>query len=127
MPGMETRLHAVTNMAGEFKGFSANYSGAGFSGMHFVFLSLSDADFAAWIADVKTAGDALGRKNYHDLETPSQNDPVRHFGHVDADLYTKIIAMCVEPGKSCMTMIHPMNEGLRKTKDDLMPNTMMMK
>ena len=33
MPGMETKLHAVLNKPGNFTGFSANYSGAGFSGM----------------------------------------------------------------------------------------------
>ncbi|MGC7986073.1 cytochrome ubiquinol oxidase subunit II, partial [Salmonella enterica] len=32
MPGMETKLHAVINEAGAYRGFSANYSGAGFSG-----------------------------------------------------------------------------------------------
>ena len=41
MPGMETKLHAVANKAGTYRGFSANYSGAGFSGMHFEFKSLS--------------------------------------------------------------------------------------
>ena len=127
MPGMETRLNAVTNATGEFKGFSANYSGAGFSGMHFPFLSLSDTDFATWIADVKTAGENLDRKNYLELEQPSQNDPVHHYGHVDADLYTKIVGMCVVQGKSCMAMTHAMNEEPHKTKSDSMPNTMMMK
>ncbi|TIN44526.1 MAG: ubiquinol oxidase subunit II, partial [Mesorhizobium sp.] len=37
MPGMETRLHAVINKSGDYEGFSANYSGAGFSGMRFAF------------------------------------------------------------------------------------------
>ena len=36
MPGMETKLQAVINKPGEFQGFSANYSGEGFSGMHFL-------------------------------------------------------------------------------------------
>ena len=35
MPGMETQLHAVMNKPGDYEGFSANYSGAGFSGMRF--------------------------------------------------------------------------------------------
>ena len=39
MPGMETKLHAVMNQAGTSVGFSANYSGAGFSGMHFAFIA----------------------------------------------------------------------------------------
>lgn len=44
MPGMETKLHAVINKPGEFEGFSANYSGAGFSGMRFKFHGLSNTD-----------------------------------------------------------------------------------
>ena len=43
MPGMETKLHAVINKPGVYEGFSANYSGAGFSGMRFKFHGLSDA------------------------------------------------------------------------------------
>jgi cytochrome o ubiquinol oxidase subunit 2 len=39
MPGMETKLHAVINQPGEYEGFSANYSGAGFSDMRFKFLA----------------------------------------------------------------------------------------
>ena len=35
MPGMQTQLHAVINRPGDYEGFSANYSGAGFSGMRF--------------------------------------------------------------------------------------------
>jgi cytochrome o ubiquinol oxidase subunit 2 len=40
MPGMETKLHAVINKAGVYDGFSANYSGAGFSHMRFKFHGL---------------------------------------------------------------------------------------
>ena len=50
MPGMETKLHAVMNQAGSSVGFSANYSGAGFSGMHFAFYSLAADDFDKWVA-----------------------------------------------------------------------------
>ena len=41
MPGMETKLHAVINDPGTYTGFSANYSGAGFSGMRFAFYGQS--------------------------------------------------------------------------------------
>ena len=67
MPGMETKLHAVINEAGTYRGISANYSGAGFSGMHFRFHGLSDADFAAWVEKVKSGGGELSRSVYLDL------------------------------------------------------------
>src|SRR5262249_44181309 len=45
MPGMETSLHAVINKEGTYRGFSANYSGAGFSGMRFAFEGLTNDGF----------------------------------------------------------------------------------
>jgi cytochrome o ubiquinol oxidase subunit 2 len=51
MPGMETKLHAVFNQEGAFKGISAHYSGAGFSQMHFATRAVSDQQFASgWTA-----------------------------------------------------------------------------
>lgn len=101
MPGMQTRLHAVANKPGVFRGFSANYSGAGFSGMHFEFHSVTGDDFDKWIASVKASGGMLGRSDYLALERPSSNEPVRHYGSVDHDLFKLIVNMCVETGKMC--------------------------
>jgi cytochrome o ubiquinol oxidase subunit II len=103
MPGMETQLHAVANEPGLFKGFSANYSGAGFSGMRFTFKSLADADFDSWIAGVKASGGMLGRTDYLQLERPSVNEPVRRYGSVERNLFNAIVNMCVEPGKMCLS------------------------
>ncbi|WP_266171733.1 ubiquinol oxidase subunit II [Dyella subtropica] len=101
MPGMETKLHAVINKPGVFEGFSANYSGAGFSGMHFKFLGMSDGEFAQWVDRAKE-GDALTRESYQQLEKPSQNDAVRRYASVAPGLYEAIVNLCVEPGRECM-------------------------
>ena len=62
MPGMETKLHAVINQTGEYDGFSANYSGAGFSGMRFKFHGKTQAEFDQWVASSKKgANGALTR------------------------------------------------------------------
>jgi cytochrome o ubiquinol oxidase subunit 2 len=102
MPGMETKLHAVINRPGVYKGFSANYSGAGFSGMHFAFHGLSQTDYDKWVAKAKAAGSTLNRSRYLDLERPSENVPVQYYGNVESGLYKAILNMCVEPGKMCM-------------------------
>jgi cytochrome o ubiquinol oxidase subunit 2 len=103
MPGMESRLHAVVNQRGDYRGFSANYSGAGFSGMHFVFHGLPRSGFDEWIARAKANGAALGKSEYLSLEHPSINEPVRHFASVDQDLFRAILNMCVETGKMCLS------------------------
>jgi len=103
MPGMQTKLNAVINKPGEFEGFSANYSGAGFSGMRFKFHGLSHEGFDQWIAKVKTGKDGeLSRALYQKLEVPSEREPVRHYATVAPDLYDAILNRCVDSGKMCM-------------------------
>ena len=102
MPAMETRLHAFINKEGVFRGLSANYSGAGFSGMHFVFRSLTEADFDRWRTQIDTTGDELDRESYRKLERPSTNEPVHRYTQVVPGLFEAIVNMCVEPGNSCM-------------------------
>ena len=102
MAGMETKLHAVINEPGSYKGFSANYSGAGFSHMRFTFHGLADDGFDKWVADIKAGGGTLDRDGYLQLERPSENEPVRRYGSVDPGMFKAIVGMCVEPGKMCM-------------------------
>lgn len=102
MPGMETRLHGVLNQPGESEGFSANYSGAGFSGMKFKVRSVSDTEFQRWIGMASSAQQSLTRDAYLQLAKPSEREPVRYFASVDKQLYDLIVGMCVEPGKMCM-------------------------
>lgn len=102
MGGMETQLHAVINEPGSYEGFSANYSGAGFNGMRFEFLGLSDGDFEAWVERARTEGDPLSRPVYKDLEKPSERNPVHYYSEVAEGLYDAILNRCVDPGQVCM-------------------------
>ncbi|WP_262730538.1 ubiquinol oxidase subunit II [Alloalcanivorax marinus] len=102
MAGMETKLHAVINEPGVYDGFSANYSGAGFSQMRFKFHGLSDADFDAWVAKVKSSDEALSRAEYRELEQPSENHPVTYYASADDNLYHDILNRCLNEGDVCM-------------------------
>ena len=102
MPGMQTTLHAVINEAGVYDGFSANYSGGGFSRMRFKFHGLSEGGFADWVAANRASGEVLDRPTYLKLEQPSQAEPVRRFGAVKPDLFAAVVNRCVEAGRLCM-------------------------
>jgi cytochrome o ubiquinol oxidase subunit 2 len=97
MPGMQTQLNAVINSSGDYEGFSANYSGAGFSGMHFKFRGLSAGDFHQWVQSAKSARRELDSESYLQLEKPSEREPVRRYSVVDAGLYDAILSQCVTP------------------------------
>lgn len=103
MAGMETKLGAVINRKGVFDGFSGNYSGAGFSRMNFKFHALDKAGFDAWVAKVKGGGKPLDVATYQTLEKPSEGVPPTYFTIRVPDLYGKILNMCVDPGKMCMS------------------------
>ncbi|MGN6551460.1 MAG: ubiquinol oxidase subunit II [Pararhizobium sp.] len=101
MPGMETPLHAAINKPGVYDGFSANYSGAGFSEMRFKFHGLSDADFDAWVAKVKASGKKLDTATYEKLAKPSRDVPVSYYSGIAPNLYQGIVNMCVGTTNSC--------------------------
>jgi cytochrome o ubiquinol oxidase subunit 2 len=111
MPGMETKLHAVINKAGSYEGFSANYSGAGFSDMKFRFHGMSDASFDRWVQENRANATPLTRAEYLKLEVPSVRDPVRRFGSVETGLYHAILNRCVPAGKPCMDQLMAMDMG----------------
>ncbi len=111
MPGMETKLHGVLNRAGSFEGFSANYSGAGFSGMRFRMIGMDDAGFNSWIATRKSTGKVLDSKAYLVFQRPSQNVRPGYWSAVDPDLFRRITERCVDPGTPCMSDIMRKDRG----------------
>jgi cytochrome o ubiquinol oxidase subunit II len=103
MPGMQTSMHAVINKPGIYQGFSANYSGAGFSDMRFKFHGLDDAGFERWVASARGSGaPELSRAAYIELRQPSERDPVRRYASVAPDLWGAILERCVEAGVKCL-------------------------
>ena len=101
MAGMQTEMNAVINEPGNYRGFSANYSGAGFSKMTFRFHGLDDDGFEAWIAKAGADAQSLDRTAFLDLDKPSIAHPVTYYGSVDPELWDAIINLCVDPGALC--------------------------
>ncbi|MGT0149464.1 hypothetical protein ACT691_06495 [Vibrio metschnikovii] len=53
MAGMENRLSLMASEEGVYRGMSANYSGLGFSNMHFKAHAVTDEQFEQWVNQVK--------------------------------------------------------------------------
>ena len=102
MPGMQTKLHGVFNNPGEYKGIASNYSGWGFSGMHFKAIASDEGGFDAWVAKAREGGETLDRPRYLKLEMPSENVKPMTFAQIDPMLFPRVVNMCVEEGKICM-------------------------
>ena len=102
MPGMQSTLHAVINRPGDYEGFSANYSGAGFSDMRFRLRGVDQAGFDGWVAGVKAQGKSLQTAQYLELEKPTEKVPPMRFAAVAPDLFHRVLNRCVKPGTPCM-------------------------
>ena len=101
MAGMTTKLHLIANKNAELDGISANYSGAGFTGMKFKAIATSQADFDAWVSEVKASPKQLDTAEYAALTKPSQNNPVELYSSVKPNLFQTIIDKYegMKPGK----------------------------
>ncbi|VVN22564.1 Cytochrome bo(3) ubiquinol oxidase subunit 2 [Pseudomonas fluorescens] len=91
MAGMQTKLHLIANRDAEMEGISANYSGAGFTGMKFKAISTSQENFDAWVSEVKKAPKQLETAEYEALTKPSQNNPVELYSSVTPNLFQIIV------------------------------------
>jgi len=91
MGGMITHLHLLADKPGEYPGFSANFSGDGFSGMRFVVKSVPAADFNAWVAQARGTGSGLDDASYAELAKPSQDVPATTYRSVEPKLFERIL------------------------------------
>jgi cytochrome o ubiquinol oxidase subunit 2 len=98
MNGMVTQLHLQADHPGEYFGQSAQFSGDGFSGMHFTVRAVPADDFARWLDAARSVGSALDRNGYVALSQQSQN--VRPFTYrtVEAGLFRAIATQQIPPG-----------------------------
>ncbi len=97
MPKMKTQLHLIADQTGEFRGSSANLSGVGFAGMHFIAKASSDEEYLNWVQEVKSGAKSLNFENYAELAKPSENSPVMRFTLEDDDLFEKIVMKYMHP------------------------------
>lgn len=98
MAGMSTKLNVLATETGDFPGLSANFSGAGFSGMKFVTKVRSQGEFERWVADVKrSSGMALTDEVYTKLARQSKNEPVAYYASVVHGLYERILMKFMAP------------------------------
>jgi cytochrome o ubiquinol oxidase subunit 2 len=111
MPGMESKLHAVIDTPGEYEGFSANYSGAGFSHMRFRVHALPQDGFARWLDAQGKSAERLTRARYLELEKPSSREPVRRFAAVDRGLFDAVVNRCVDARRLCMNQMMAIDAG----------------
>jgi cytochrome o ubiquinol oxidase subunit 2 len=91
MSGMTTHLNLLADKPGDYPGFSAMFSGDGFSDMRFIAKAIPMGDFDAWLGRVRGAGSVLDDASYAQLAKPSKAVPPATYGSVAPDLFEHIV------------------------------------
>jgi cytochrome o ubiquinol oxidase subunit 2 len=98
MAGMQTQLHLIAREQGSYEGLSSNYSGAGFSDMHFKAIATSEQGFRDWIGKARAVPATLDASAYQSLLKPSERVPVSYYGSVAPGMFAHIL----QPGAGGM-------------------------
>jgi cytochrome o ubiquinol oxidase subunit 2 len=98
MAGMETRLHLLANEPGTYTGQNQQFSGPGYSDMHFDAIATSREQFEAWVQEAKRSPDKLDLARYEELAKPSGAEPVTYFSSVTPGLFDHIISRYTRRG-----------------------------
>ena len=91
MGGMATHLNLLADAPGEYPGFSAMFSGDGFSDMRFIARAVPSGDFDVWVKQARATGSALDEHSYAELAKPSKAVPPTPYRSVDPQLFERII------------------------------------
>ena len=97
MSGMVTRLHLQADHTGTYRGISANYSGAGFSDMHFDVDAVPAQQFAQWAAAARDSGSVLDAQAYVELARPSQAVAPFTYRAVAPGLFSGVVSSGLSP------------------------------
>jgi len=98
MNGMKTQLNLTADHPGDYYGESTQYSGDGFSGMHFVVHAVAKDEFLRWVSTVQQDGPVLDRNGYFDLLQQTQNARPFTYRSVDPSLFQAILTHQLPPG-----------------------------
>ena len=113
MSGMVTRLNLRADHAGTYRGMSANYSGAGFSGMYFNVNAVPAEKFAPWVAETRTSGPALDAQSYAELAKPSQAVAPFAYRAVAPNLFNGIVSSVSTP-QQASRLVSPTSQRAEK-------------
>ena len=97
MPGMVAQLNLQADQPAELWGVSAQFSGDGFSDMHFSVTSLPAEQFDQWARLARGAGPTLDKAAYNELQQQSRMAAMT-YGGIDPELFHAIATQEIAPG-----------------------------
>ncbi len=91
MAGMQTQLNLLADKQGTYRGLNTQFSGEGFSSMHFNVNATSAQEFQDWVTQTKSGENKLDDARFKELETPDEPAEPILFSVVQPGLFQSIL------------------------------------
>jgi len=92
MAGMTTQLHLQADREGTYKGISAQFSGEGFSDMHFDLVAVTPGEFDQWMTGAQREGGVLDAAAFLKLARPTAAQGSATFATVSQGLFDDVVS-----------------------------------
>jgi cytochrome o ubiquinol oxidase subunit II len=115
MPGMRTEDTFDAPKAGAYTGFSADFSGAGFSWMQFATRIVTQADFNTWVAHAASSPRQLDYTAFTQFAQPTANEgaKISYFANPSPGLFENVV------GAAQSGVVYPVSDRLTRNVADL--------
>lgn len=91
MTGHVNQLNLIADTPGDYPGSSGEINGSGFAGMKFTARASSEADFKAWVQEVRQSPKVLDATEYNKLLNPTEYHPPTLYAAADSYLYDNML------------------------------------
>lgn len=91
MSGMNSQLNLIASKQGDFRGYSTNINGVGYSDMTMMVHAWDKKRFDAWVSDTKLNKPDIDTELYEELAAPSKNNQELAYNLNDSSLYGSIV------------------------------------
>ena len=100
MSGMCTQMSVIAGKPGVYRGLATQFSGDGFSDMHFKVVAADRAAFDQWIDSLRQSGQSLDKPAYERLIGAHETGKTTYYGYVDDGLFDYALQRGTKPASS---------------------------
>ena len=120
MTGMCTQMSVIAGKPGVYRGLSTQFSGEGFSDMHFKVLAADRAGFDQWVEGVRQKGLSLDKAAYEKLVAEHGTTPATYYSYAEDGLFDYALQRGTKPASA--VVVRTVDPGVGACQDMTLSN-----
>ncbi len=100
MSGMCTQMYVIAGKPGIYRGLSTQFSGEGFSDMHFKVVAADRAGFDQWIEGLRQSGKSLDKPAYEQMLAAHGTEQATYYSFAQDDLFDYALQRGTKPASA---------------------------